>query len=82
MAVDTELDAATQPRPASRTGSILALARMEAGRMLRHPASVLGVGATVFAVVTRPSEDWAGDGRFPATTSGVLVAMGIAACRS
>ena len=78
MAVDTELDAATQPRSASRTSSILALARMEAGRMLRHPAFLLGLGATVFAVVTRPSEDWAGDGRFLATTSGVLVAMGIA----
>lgn len=86
------LDVATQ-RPAaeecrSRRRCILATARVEAGRMARHPAFVVGLAASTILVVFRPgSEDWAGETHYRSTVAwtfawiGALVAAALAAGR-
>ena len=48
---------------------------MEAGRLLRHPAFLLGLVVVALAIASVP-EDWV-DGQFLALSQAAIVAMGI-----
>ena len=74
MSAGTLVTAAVDQRR-SRGRSMLSLARVEAGHILRHPAFLLGLVVVVLAIATVP-EDWV-DGQFLALTQAVIVAMGI-----
>jgi hypothetical protein len=74
MSAGTLMTAAVDQRR-SRGRSMLSLARVEAGHILRHPAFLLGLVVVVLAIATVP-EDWV-DGQFLALTQAVIVAMGI-----
>ncbi len=64
-------------RPRSRTQSVLALAGVESGRMLRHPAFLVGLAASVASVLIRPgAEEWGGQGHYGASTAWTFVWMG------
>lgn len=60
-------------RPHARP--VVSIARIEAGRMLRHPAFLLALFVVAVAVASFP-EDWV-DGQFVAFTQAAVVAMGI-----
>ena len=71
-----------------RRRAILATARVEAARMARHPAFLIGVAASVAQITLRPgSEDWAGQSHYLSSTAwtfvwiGALVAAALAAGR-
>lgn len=75
-------------RPRSRTQSVTALARVEAGRMLRHPAFLVGLAAAAASVMIRRGvEDWSGQDYYLASTGwttvwiGTLVAAALCAGR-
>jgi hypothetical protein len=64
-------------RPRPRTQSVLALARVEAGRMVRHPAFLVGLAVSVASVVIRRGvEEWGGQGHYTASTGWTFVWMG------
>ena len=56
--------------------SMMSLARLEAVRMVRHPAFLLGVVVMVMAIASAP-EDW-DDGQFLGFVQATIVAMGMA----
>lgn len=74
----------TAPHPApgspaaapSRTAPILALARVEAGRLLRHPAFLLGLAASVLLSTRLGEEDWAGQSYYETQAAWTFVWMG------
>lgn len=75
-------------RHQARRRSILATARVEAGRMARHPVFLVGLAATVGQIMIRPgAEDWAGQSHYESWTAwtfawiGALVAAALAAGR-
>ncbi len=72
----------------SRRRCILATARVEAGRMARHPAFLLGLAGTAAGIVLgRGSEDWSGQTHYESSVAwlftwvGALVAAALAAGR-
>lgn len=72
----------------ARRQCILATARVEAGRMARHPAFVIGLAASVGQITLRSgSEDWAGQSHYLSSVAwtftwiGALVAAALAAGR-
>ena len=72
----------------ARRRSILATARVEGGRMARHPAFLIGLAASVLQITVRPgSEDWAGQSHYLSSVAwtftwiGALVAAALAAGR-
>ena len=75
-------------RNQARRHAILAIARVEAARMARHPAFLIGLAASVIQITLRPEyEDWAGQSHFESwvawtfTWIGSLVAAALAAGR-
>ena len=75
-------------RPPVGKQPVLALARVEGRRMLRHPAFLVGLAATVAQVTIRPgSEDWAGQSHYLTSTAwtfawiGMLLAAALTAGR-
>ncbi|HWC11960.1 MAG TPA: hypothetical protein VG455_12140, partial [Acidimicrobiales bacterium] len=62
---------------AGRRQSIVALAKIEAGRMTLSPAFVLGLAASVASLTIRPgTEDWAGQDYYTASTAWTFLWMG------
>lgn len=80
-------------RHQARRHAMLAIARVEAGRMARHPAFLIGLAASVFQIIviqtTLPpgSEDWAGQSHYQSSVAwtftwiGALVAAALTAGR-
>ena len=71
----------TRPRAATRTGnrrrSIRAIAAVEAGRLVRHPAFLLGLAASVLQVIVRPgTESWAGQTHYLSSIAWTFVWVG------
>ncbi len=63
--------------PPARRRSILATARVEGGRMLRHPAFLVGLAATVAQITIRPgSENWAGQSHYLTSIAWTFVWIG------
>ena len=89
------MSTATTPRHArlhtqepTRRATIVALARVETGRLLRHPAFLVGLAATLAAELVRSGEgSWAGQRYYMATVEwaylwiGTLVAAALVAGR-
>ena len=74
--------------PGNRRRSIRAIAGVEAGRLVRHPAFLLGLAASVLQVTVRPgTESWAGQTHYLSSIAwtfvwvGTLVAAAAAAGR-
>ena len=75
-------------RPPVHRRPILAVARLEGGRMLRHPAFLVGLAVTLAQVTIRPgSEDWTGQTHYLTSIAwtfvwiGTLLAAALAAGR-
>lgn len=61
----------------ARRQCILATAVVEAGRMVCHPAFVIGLAASTILVVLRPgSEDWAGETHYRSSVAWVFTWIG------
>ena len=76
------MSAPTVPGPLADRGTtrrepMLVLARIEAGRMVLHPAFLVGLAATVASLtIRRGTEDWAGQGYYTAATAWTFLWMG------
>lgn len=80
--------ASVAERHQARRHAVLAIARVEAGRMARHPAFLIGLAASVILITLRPgSEDWAGQSHYESSVAwtftwiGALVAAAVTAGR-
>ena len=70
MTLTTVAPRSETDRRGSRNRSIVATARVEAGRMVRHPAFLVGTVASVLQVTVRPgAEDWAGQSHYLSATA-------------
>ncbi|MDQ3569203.1 MAG: hypothetical protein M3450_01540 [Actinomycetota bacterium] len=88
MNVATAVPGSETERPQARRQAILDSARVEAGRMGRHPAFLIGLAASVAQITLRPgSEDWAGQSHYLSSVAwtftwiGALIAAALAAGR-
>jgi hypothetical protein len=63
--------------PADRRRSVRAIARTEARRMVRHPAFLLGLAASVLQVLFPGTESWAGQTQYRSSIAWTFVWVGM-----